>query len=142
VPFRELPHTGDLRYEVTATTEEELFAESVRALSSTITDLAMLQEQEEREVRAEGKTASELLIDFLRACLHLFTTDGFLARAGSLSFGRSERGRMVQARLRGECFDPSRHPFRTEIKAVTYHGASVRSVREGKEWEATFTLDL
>jgi SHS2 domain-containing protein len=144
VPFEELSHTGDLRYRVTAASREELFAESSSALFATITDPQTLEEREERRITAQGGALEELLIEFLRACFEECTKDEFVARSCAIASITEDTDFLlfrIEALLRGERFDATKHPFRTEIKAVTYHGASVKKVRDG-EWEAVFTLDL
>lgn len=144
MPFEELSHTGDLRYRVTASTREELFAESACALFSTITDLEKVKEHEERSITAQGSALEELLVEFLRACFDEFTKDEFIARHCSITSLTEDADFLlfrIEATLRGERFGVSKHPFRTEIKAVTYHGASIRKVRDEK-WEAVFILDL
>jgi SHS2 domain-containing protein len=42
--------------------------------------------------------------------------------------------------VRGEIFDPSRHQFKTEIKAVTYH--QVEIIDKGESWVARVIFDI
>lgn len=142
--FEELPHTGDLRYRVTAASREELFAESSHALFATITDPKRVETKEERRITAQGSTLEELLLEFLRGCFQEFTKDEFVSKCCSVESLTEDTDFLIFricASIRGERFDEAKHPFRTEIKAVTYHGASVKKIRDG-EWEAIFTLDL
>ena len=46
----------------------------------------------------------------------------------------------VQGAIRGEKFDPARHTFYTEIKAVTYHELAV--VRSTAGWRAQVIFDV
>jgi SHS2 domain-containing protein len=46
----------------------------------------------------------------------------------------------VQAVAHGETFDSSRHEFKAEIKAVTYHQVTVKE--EDGKWEARVIFDL
>jgi SHS2 domain-containing protein len=46
----------------------------------------------------------------------------------------------LKAVARGDIFDPSRHRFKTEIKAVTYHQVEVKEV-DGK-WEGRVIFDV
>ena len=46
----------------------------------------------------------------------------------------------VRGVARGEAFDPSRHEFKTEIKAVTFHGLYLRETPDG--WEAAVVCDV
>ncbi|MBI3332341.1 archease [Candidatus Peregrinibacteria bacterium] len=143
MPFTELPHTGDIRYRVTGATREELFADAAKALFSTITDLDKVEAKDERRIEAFGQVDEELFINFLRKALDLFNDDGFVARDCRITFlgiDGSDWLCSIQATLTGERFDRKKHPYRTEIKAVTYHGAELKQTQEG--WKATFTLDL
>ncbi len=135
--FEEIPHTGDLRYRVTGKTREEVFCDAARALFSTMTDLSTVHASQERSVQAEGATPPELLVNFLRACLGLFNVEEFVASTCNVDHVTNGS---VTAVLHGERFDAARHPFLTEIKAVTYHGAEFRKMKS--DWEAFFTLDL
>lgn len=156
MPFEELSHTGDLQYRITARSREELFAEAAHALFATITDPGTIEEREMRCITAQGSTLEELLLEFLRGCFQEFTKDEFVAKRCSVSSLTEDTDFLIFricASIRGERFNEKKHPFRTEIKAVTYHGASVRKL-EGKPaprssaqqsevgWEAVFTLDL
>ena len=136
VPFKELQHTGDLQYQATGSSKEEMLEESARALFSTITDLDQIEESKSKKIEVEGDTDEELLINFLRTCLDLFNENEFIAKTVSVSLD----GDHLIADLKGEKFDLKKHKFGTEIKAVTYHGALAKE-KNGK-WEAVFTLDL
>ena len=47
----------------------------------------------------------------------------------------------IRANVRGEKFDPSRHRFLTELKAVTYHQLEVVKDERGK-WRARMIFDV
>ena len=66
-------------------------------------------------------------IKWLRALLLDFNLHGFFPTQISLDF---HQGR-VSALLRGGTFDPARHDFFTEIKAVTQHGLRVAGEASG-----------
>ena len=53
---------------------------------------------------------------------------------------REVNSRTLKALLRGECFDPVRHRIEREIKAVTYHQASVTKTGDG--WLARVVFDV
>jgi SHS2 domain-containing protein len=46
----------------------------------------------------------------------------------------------MKAVAHGESFDPSRHKYNLEIKAITYHQVSVKE--EGGKWEARVIFDI
>jgi SHS2 domain-containing protein len=47
----------------------------------------------------------------------------------------------LKLRLWGETFDPQRHEFRTEIKAVTYHELAVTQQKDGT-WKTRIIFDI
>jgi SHS2 domain-containing protein len=134
--WRLLSHTADLRLEVRAKDLAGLFAASVEALFSLLTDRRRVRGAETRILEVRGRDPEERLFLLLREALLLFSADRFLIR--------SARGRMdpsgIRVEVRGEAFDPSRHPAFREIKAVTAHGMAVTRVRGG--FAARFVIDV
>jgi SHS2 domain-containing protein len=130
VPFRELSHTGDVQYEVTGPTLSAVLTESIRALVATITEPARLTPREERRTEASGETLPDLLVNVLRACLAEFSHGAFLPAESrvEVSEGPPFHASLI---LRGEQFREGHHPYRTEVKAVTYHGASLAQTPQG-----------
>jgi SHS2 domain-containing protein len=142
MPFEELPHTGDIQYRVTGKSKQDVLGESARAMFSTITDLTTVEAKDERTIEATGQDDRELLLNCLRGALALFNDDGFVACDCQVTVYKPQAGdsAKLHARLSGERFDLSKHPYRTEIKGVTLHGAEILRKPEG--WIATFILDL
>jgi SHS2 domain-containing protein len=135
--YRQLPHTGDLAWRLWGQDLPELFENAGRALSATLTDRRYLRRRATRTVRLTGIDRESLLVDWLNHLLYLFDIDGFLGRdfqVESLTPGA------LKARVRGEIFDPARHPSLTAVKAATFHQLSIVPVKDG--WEATVVLDL
>jgi SHS2 domain-containing protein len=142
MPFEELSHTGDIQYKITGESKEEILGDSIRAIFSTITDLSAIEAKDERTIKASGRDDRELLVNCLRGALSLFNDEDFIARDCQVTILEPNAGlpSIVEARLVGERFDLSKHPYRTEIKGVTYHAAEI--LRGPGGWEANFTLDL
>ncbi|RKZ30052.1 hypothetical protein DRQ27_05225, partial [bacterium] len=46
----------------------------------------------------------------------------------------------LRAKVYGEPFDPKKHKFRLEIKAVTYHQLTVK--KQGDKWFGRVIFDL
>jgi len=140
--YRMIDHTGDLGMEVPGESREKVLARAAEALFDLLAERDRIQETETRTVRAEGEDAADLLVNFLRECLYLFSGKGFLVRSASV---RPLEGMSVEAELRGEPFDPGRHRIRAEIKAVTWHRASLERVARGPggdRWEGRVIFDV
>lgn len=134
--FREFEHTGDLGIELAAPTRGELFRRAAIALAALLVETASVAEIEQREIAVEAEADLDLMHDLLTELLALFTVEGFIWRGASVK----EAGRSLRVTLRGEPFDPGRHAFRGEIKAVTYHQLMVENSPDG--WRSRVIFDV
>jgi SHS2 domain-containing protein len=134
--FREFEHTGDLGIELEAPTRAELFRRAAIALAALMVETASVAETEQRQVAVEAQADLDLMHDLLTELLALFTVEGFIWRDASVT----EAGRSLRVTLRGEPFDPARHAFRGEIKAVTYHQLMVDNSPGG--WRSRVIFDV
>ncbi len=136
VLFREFEHTGDLGIELAAPTRAELFRRAAIALASLLVETANVTAIERREITVEGEADLDLMHNLLSELLALFTVEGFIWREASVI----EAEQSLRITLRGEPFDPARHSFRGEIKAVTYHELMVENSPEG--WRSRIIFDV
>jgi len=135
--YRIFDHTADLGVEVTGATLEELYAGAAFALFDLLTDLSSVRAGVAREIVVSGEDPADLLVNFLREILYAWNGDRFLMKACRI---QEVSPRRLKALLRGEPFDPSRHRIQQEIKAVTYHQASVEKTAAG--WRARVVFDV
>lgn len=133
--FRLLPHTADIRLEVRGRDLPELFAESVTALFSLLTDRRKVRARESRILRGAGDPVDQLF-HLLREALLLHYVDRFLVR--------DARGTMessgVSVEVAGETYDASLHALHREIKAVTAHAMAIEKGPGG--YIARFVVDV
>jgi len=135
--YRVFDHTADLGIEISGETLGDVYAGAALALSDLLTDISAVRESEERTVAVEGEDEADLLVNFLREVLYAWNGEGFLAKTCAVR--EISHGRLT-AVLRGEPHDPAQHLIRREIKAVTYHQASVRRTAEG--WRGRVVFDV
>ncbi len=136
-PYEFLDHTGDIRFVARGATMAELFENAARALYAAIAEPSGVHPTTERVVEASAEDREMLLVAWLAACQEAFDLDRVLL----CEFGVEEiSDTHVRGVARGETYDPARHEFRTEIKAVTYHGLSVSETPSG--WSATVVCDV
>jgi SHS2 domain-containing protein len=135
--YRVFDHTADLGVEVAEASLEDLYAGASLALFDLLTDLSAVRETEERTLSVEGEGPDDLLINFLREILYIWNGEGFLIKRCTI---REVAPRRLTALLWGEPYDPARHRIRMEIKAVTYHQASVSRADTG--WIARVVFDV
>ncbi len=135
--FRLLEHTADMGIEATGASIEEVFIETARGLRSMIFADTPIKATREFPIEIHGADNDELLVGWLSEILYLFEVHG-LAPADfvvdEISSGT------LRARVRGETFDPLRHPVEREVKAITYHQLSV--ARDAAGWWTRLYVDL
>lgn len=142
VGFHFLDHTADVAVEVTAPTVPGLFAEAARAFTDCITDVGTIESRQRLNVHLAASGLDALLVDFLSELVFRFEGGGFLPCRALVSLdGAAGRGWELQARLEGEPFDLDRHPYRTQIKGITWHGLIFEQLDDGT-WRAMVILDV
>lgn len=138
--YRFLDHMTDAVIEAHGGTLEEAFEQAARGLNDTMIDLAGVRPDREVTIDAEGHDLESLLFDWLDKVMLALVADGivmseFLAKIQEIDGGYSLKGV-----AKGEKLDLSRHAYKVEIKAVTYHEMSVR--QESGRVTVRFLLDL
>jgi SHS2 domain-containing protein len=114
------PTTADVGIWATSSTIPGLFEALGLGLVALTTDLRTVRRSEERAVQASASDVPSLVVAWLGEILLLQQTDGFLVRdIHARPLGTPPTA--IIARVRGEAFDPARHPRRKEVKAVTLH---------------------
>lgn len=136
--YETFEHTADLGLRVRAADLDTLFAEAGLALfSAVVTDPEKTVRPQQRiDVQLTGDDREFLLFDWLKTLL-------FHVDAEHLLFSKFEvrvRDDGLTASAWGEPFDPARHTYEHEVKAITYHG--LRVARVAGQWEAEVIVDI
>lgn len=134
--FRQIEHTGDIGIEIEADSRAELFRHAAIAIARLMADTAGVRLLESRHLSIPGTGDADLMHDMLSALLQTFLVHSFIWSAAKVD----EDAGGLKVHLKGERFDPSRHEFFQEIKAVTYHELSVRNA-DGR-WFARLIFDV
>jgi len=135
--YETFDHTADLGIRAFGRTRDEVFANAAYALFDLLIGLDKVREELSLEVQLEAADPEDLLVRWLGELLFLCNGEGYLFK--KFSFSRLEDTSLT-AMARGERFDPSRHEFKMEIKAVTYHQIAIKRVQD--RWEARIILDI
>jgi len=132
-----IDHTADLGIKIYGDSLKELFENAAYSMFDIIAELDKVKVRDFLEMEIEEEKTDELLADWLRELLYKFNGEGYLLR----DFKIEEIGeKSLKARVGGEKLDLSRHPLKTEIKAVTYHQLEVKKTDKG--WEAQVIFDV
>ena len=131
-------HTADVGLRAFGRDLKELFAHAAVGLFDLmVADLGTVRPEQAVSLTVEAENIEELLADWLRELLYLCNAERWL-------FSKFEVLDIVpewlEAKCWGETYDPSRHAWETEVKAVTYHRLCVEHVEEG--WRAQVIFDI
>ena len=116
--YRLLEHTADAMVEAHGETLGERFASAAYALFDQMTDVTKVSPTGEVRVELKADGREQLLVDFLQELLFLHDTENLVFS----EFDVETDGMALAARARGEVFDEARHPKRSVVKGITYHG--------------------
>lgn len=134
--YQLLDHTADFGVVVYGANAEQLFANAGQALFENLCGCAGMPDQW-RDLEIAGADWADLMFNWLRALLALWTDDGLAGltiRVGRLSENS------ISARIGCVVYKPEIHALRNEIKAVTYHQLAVDPCEDG--WTATVIFDI
>lgn len=136
-PYEFLDHTGDIRFLARGKTMAELFENAARALYASIATPEGVRAIEERTIESRADDRELLLAYWLSGCQKAFDLERLLL----CEFHVQEiSDTHVKGVARGEAYDPTRHEFKSEIKAVTLHELYVKETPDG--WEAAVVCDV
>ena len=135
--FETFDHTADIGLRIVAATLEELFVDAARGLTSLLVEnLDDVRPTVSETIQLAGTETDYLLFDWLNELLFRFETRGLLFR----EFDVRLDARGLEATIRGEPCDRSRHQLAHEVKAITYHGLFVEQTDSG--WRVELVLDI
>ncbi len=132
-----LDHTADCGVRVFSRTLEGLFENAALTLVDLIVPSAALSPNQEHRLAISGMDTEDLLVNWLREILYLFS--GMEELAASISIEKLD-DRSLIAIVRTENFSPQKHEIDQDIKAVTYHQSKINRTSEG--WECTVIFDV
>jgi SHS2 domain-containing protein len=130
-------HTADLGIAVSAASLDLLMADAASGLVTIIAgDLAQIRPLVEESFTISGSDPAWLLFDWLREVHAAFELRRMLLSRFDVAITTAG----LQARARGERYDPGRHTLAHEVKAITQHALEVRQTAAG--WEAFCVVDI
>jgi SHS2 domain-containing protein len=115
-------HSGDLEILASGVDDLEAIANASIGLINQIVSIDGIEEIEQRSLVVEGDSDPDRIIAFLNELLYLVYSKHWLPRRIRTLTRCSRSGcSRLEAVLIGEPLDSSRHEFKYDIKAVTYH---------------------
>ena len=134
-------HTADVGAHITAPSIESLFTEAAAALTATVTDPACVESKVSRHITLRASDIDELLVDWLSELVGWFDIEQFLTRSAAVTIREHAGEWRLEAHVRGDTAEPSRHPINVVVKGVTYHDLRIEQTAEGI-WRTRVVFDV
>ncbi len=132
--FKFLKHTADVKFQAFGKTLEEIFKNSVLAMSKVISD-DKINEKVKKKIKIKGKDNENLLYNLLEEILFLFDSKNLIiSKAGNLKIKNKE----LSAELLGDY--AKNYEIKDYIKAVTYNEMLIKKTKD--KWVAQVVLDV
>jgi SHS2 domain-containing protein len=128
-----LDHTADIKFRVSAKTEENLFEETAVAFCEYVIGKKKNVNGKKKSISIEGDDRCELLCNFVDELIFLLDSDGFISFSAKVKF--TKKG--LNAELLGD--DAKKYDI-NQVKAATYAEMYVKKISGG--WEAQVVLDV
>lgn len=120
--FEWIDHPADTGFRAYGVDMEEAFENAALALTEIMVDVERVEVREEIEVELEAEDLEALLYDWLDHLLYLFDAKDMVGSEFEVEIiPEAEGGYRIEARVRGEKYDPDKHGSGSEVKAMTYH---------------------
>ncbi len=137
IKYKSLEHTADIGFFIYGKDLPQLFLHAAQAFGNLVSDLKSVTPKLSQEIHVRADNREELLVRFLKELLFLFDSQRLLF--SSFRFEKLNDRELI-CEAKGEVFDATRHPFKTELKAVTYHQLKVEERPEGLRAKVIFDV--
>ena len=137
---RFIDHTADVAADLDGGSLEELFVSAAQALTDTITALDTVRPLVTQPVTIEAATVEDLLVDWVNELVYRFEVRNLLVATADVRIEQHDGRWALSGTVRGDTFEPARHPSRVLVKSATYHGLHV--TRAHGKWTARVVFDI
>ena len=135
--FEYLEHTADVYVTAYGRSLEEAFENAALATMEVMRDSNKIEPKVREEVELKSMDEKALLYNQIEELLYRFETENKLfSRFKVHTIREHENGVKLEAEIRGEVFNPERHPQKVGVKAITYHLMEI----ERKQDRSPYTL--
>ncbi|MBD3207429.1 archease [Candidatus Bathyarchaeota archaeon] len=136
--YEYLEHTADVYIKATGTSLHEAFENAGKATTEVMTDIDKIKPIEHLKITIEANNLEELLYQWLEEILFRFDAEGLLISDFEVN-EIEEDGSHLEGIMKGEEFDPDKHPQRLGVKAATYH---MMEIEKNGSFVLKFVLDV
>ena len=131
-----LEHTGDVKFQASGKTFEEMLTSASKALLESMKGDLNVEAKKEKYFGVNGKDKEELLHNFLEEFLYLLEAENFLvSKVKEIKFDSSKT--MLSVNVFGD--DANEYEFTNQVKAITFNEMYVKN---DNGWSCQVVLDV
>jgi len=138
--FDWVEHPSDVGFRAYGRTISEAFENAALALFEIMVDTSAVRPEIERRIAVKSEDLGALLYDWLDRLIVIHDSEGLVFSEFEVEISEVPGGYLLTATARGEKFDPSKHPERTAVKAMTYHMMEIG--KTDGEWFVQAVVDI
>lgn len=143
--YKYLEHSTDALVQAHGSGLEVLFENCAKGLVNIMFDIDKVENHQFRTITASGEDLENLLFDWLEKVLLKILIDQIVLSKFSIEISQRDpnvaaKEYLLRARVGGEKVSYSKHNYKIEIKAITYHELKIQHT--GPNYVATFLVDL
>jgi len=135
--FEIIDISGDAGIRAVGDDLKELFKSAAEGMYSLITDISGIEPRQAVRTSLSSHSTEGLLVSWLNELIFYFDAYGFIGREIEI---KEISDKIIDAIIRGEEFDISRHERRLLVKAATYHNLKI--VKEDGRLKAEVIFDI
>lgn len=136
-----IAHTADAGLEVESDSIEQALAESAMGLAELVYDVPAVSPDTAQDICVTSPDTDILLHDWLAEILQKIIYEKFLiARIEDIMVSQEKHNWRVEAKILGQNFDRTKHKYKSDVKAVTYHMLKLQY--ENGKWVGSVIFDL
>jgi len=132
--YQTLEHPADLKIRSFGRNLADLFSNTLKGMFESVKpEFEKAKKKVVRKIKVSSFDQESLLVNFLSEAL-------YLSDLNNEAYFSAEFSRLGEKKLEGKIFGYKIKTFQKEIKAVTYHGLSIKKIN--KHWEAVVLFDI
>ncbi len=124
--FEWVEHPSDIGFRAYGKDLAEAFENAALALFEVMVDTGKVESREDVKVELEAEDEGALIYDWLDRLLYFHDSRNLVMSKFKVIISKTKGGLKLEANVRGEPFDPAKHPERTAVKAMTYHMMDIK----------------
>ncbi len=132
-------HTADVGIIAYGKNLTEAFENAGTGMFSVITDVEKVETIGEYRVVIEASDLEQLLVDWLSELLYIHTVNHVMFTNFKVDIEEIEGKWRLKGNAFGENYDEKKHPYHTEIKAITHH---LLEIKKNDVYRIQFLLDI